>query len=89
MGLLVFLLALPLSVYLLGTILAVLDGGDGALRRLASGFGLAALFVVLTPAEIRFWIGVAFLLVLGAHLATALTIRYVIRSGRWPARHSD
>jgi hypothetical protein len=90
-GVLVFLLALPLSVYLIAGVLAIIDSPSRS--RALAGFtlrlGIFALLVAITPAQNRLWIGAAFLTVLVLHAATTAGIRYAIRSGRWPTERVD
>jgi len=90
-GGLVFLIALPLSVYLLAGILSIVDGPNRS--RTLAGFTLrlavCALLVVLTPAESRIWIGAAFMTVVVLHGLTTVGIRYAVRSGRWPTDRID
>jgi len=88
---LVFLIALPLSVYLIAGVLSIIDGSNRS--RALAGFTLrlsvCALLVVLTPAESRIWIGAAFLTVVVLHGLTTAGIRYAVRSGRWPTERID
>jgi len=90
-GALVFVLALPLSVYLIAGALSLIDGPNRvhALVDFTLRLGFCALFVALTPVESRIWIGIAFLIVLVLHAATAAAARYAIRSGRWPTDRID
>lgn len=88
---LVFLIALPLSVYLLAGVLAVVDGPNRS--RALAGFtlrlGVFAALLALTPVESRAWIGVALLTVIALHTLTTVGVRYAIRSGRWPTQRVD
>ena len=90
-GVLVFLVALPLSVYLIAGILSIIDGPNRS--RALVGFtlrlGVSALLIALTPADDRIWIGGAFLTVLMLHTVTTAGIRYAMRTRRWPTDRID
>ena len=90
-GVLVFLLALPLSVYVLAGMLAILDGGSRATALIGLSLRLAVLclLVVLTPADSRVWIGAAFLTVLILHTGTAVWLRRALRRGHWLTERVD
>lgn len=90
-GVLIFLVALPLSVYLIAGALSIIDGPNRslALARFTLRLGIFALLVALTPAQSRLWIGVAFLTVLVLHTMTIAGIRYAIRTGRWPTERVE
>ncbi|MGD8415497.1 MAG: hypothetical protein PVH91_00425 [Pseudomonadales bacterium] len=89
--LLVFLIALPMSVYLLAGALSLLDGGNRsvALMRLALRLTLFVGLVVLIPTDTRVWAAAAFLTVLVLHVAAPLALRRAITSGRWITERVD
>lgn len=84
-ALLVFLVALPMSVYLLAGALSLLDGGNRSVTVLHLTLRLTLFvgLVVLIPADTRVWAAAAFLTVLVLHVATPLALRRAITSGRW------
>ena len=86
-----FVLALPLCVYLWAGILGLIDGGNPVrvCLRLSLRLGLILLLLAMTQPGGRIWIAVAGLLVVVLHMASQLSLRYVIRSGRWPARRIE
>jgi hypothetical protein len=90
-GTLVFLIALPLSVYLIAGVLSIIDGPNRsrALAAFTLRLAVCALLVVLTPAESRIFIGAAFMTVVVLHGLTSAAIRYAVRSGRWPTERID
>lgn len=87
----VYLVALPLSVYLIAGALSIIDGPNRSLA--LAGFtlrlGICALLIALAPVQSRLWIAAAFLTVLVLHTVTTAGIRYAIRSGRWPTDRID
>lgn len=91
MGALVFLIALPLSVYLLAGMASIVDGPNRS--RALAGFALRllllALLLLLTPVELRIWIGGALVTVVVLHALTTAVVRYAVRSGRWPTGRID
>lgn len=91
MSLVVFLLALPLSVYLIAGALLIIDAANRsrALARLCLRLTVCAGLILLTPAESRIWIAAAFLTVVVLHTATTLATRHAVRAGRWPTERID
>ena len=91
MNLLAFLLALPLSVYLIAGVLQVIDAPNTsrALARLSLRLGVCAGLVLLAPSTSLIWIAAAFLTVVVLHAATTFATRYAIRTGRWPTERVD
>ena len=87
----VFLLALPLSVYLLAGAFMVIDAANrsAALLSFTLRLAICALLVAVLPADSRIWVGAAFLTVLLLHAATSVGARYALRSGRWPTEKVD
>lgn len=86
---LVFLLAMPLTVYALAGCLQVIDqvtssGRFGALLSLSFRLLLIALLALATPAGSRIWILFGALAALLLNVGFSFITRYVIRSGRWP-----
>jgi len=84
-GVLVFLLGLPLAVYTWSGLFLFIDQPSlvHALVRLSFRLVLVAGLIFLTPAGSRIWIGVAFLLVALLHAGAQRLIRYAIRTDRW------
>ncbi len=86
---LVFLLAMPLTVYALAGCLQLIDqasagGRFSALLSLSFRLLLIALLALIAPAESRIWILFGALTALFLHLSVSFTGRYLMRSGRWP-----
>ncbi len=88
-SLLVFLLAMPLTIYSFAGCLQVTDqveasGRFSALLSLSFRLLLFALLVLVTPAESRLWILIGALSALFLTLLMSFAGRYAVRSGRWP-----
>ena len=91
---LVFLLAMPLTVYTLAGCLQVVDQVDvpgrfAALLSLSFRMLLFALLVLVTPAESRLWILFAALTTLLLYFGLSFAGRYLVRSGRWPTERIE
>jgi hypothetical protein len=89
--LLVFLLSLPLAVYVLASFFGLVDLVDQfrAVVRITLRLLLLTAFVLITPPASRIWIAAAFLVVASLHAAAQLLLRYAIRSGRWMTQSID
>ncbi len=86
---LVFVIAMPLTVYTLAGCLQVVDQVDisgrfNALIKLSFRLLLFALLALATPAGARLWIVFGVLVALILNVGLSFTGRYIIRSGRWP-----
>lgn len=86
---LVFLLAMPLTIYTLAGCLQVIDQVDAggrfaALLSLSFRLLLFALLAVATPPGSRMWILLAALSTLLLYLTLSFAGRHLVRSGRWP-----
>ena len=86
---LVFLLAMPLTVYALAGCLQVIDqvsaaGRFSALLSLSFRIVLIALLALAAPAASQIWILFGALAALAFNISLSYLARYVIRSGRWP-----
>ena len=86
---LVFIIAMPLTVYTLAGCLQVVDqvGAAGrfeALLSLSFRLLLFALLALATPPDARLWILYGALVALFLNLTLGYAARYVVRSGRWP-----
>ena len=91
---LVFLISLPLTVYTLSGCLELVDQPDAAgrfraLLRLSFRVMLFVLLTLLTPPPARIWILAAILTAIALQALGQFLIRYLIRSGRWPAERTD
>lgn len=88
---LVFLFSLPLAVYTLAGLFLLIDLPDRFRATMLITVRLAALsvFIIVTPAHARLWIGAGFLLVIILHATTQLFIRHALTSGRWPAERIE
>jgi len=86
---LVFLVAMPLTVYTLAGCLQVIDQVDtsgrfNALLSLSFRLLLFALLVLATPSGSRLWILFGALSSLALTFTFSFASRYLVRSGRWP-----
>lgn len=88
MAFLIYIISLPLSVYLLAGCLQLIDQIDSEhrsrlLMSLVWRLFLLAVLLMVTPAGLRIWIGAAALTVLALFLSAQYGFRRAIRSGRW------
>ena len=90
-GLIVFVIALPMAVYVLAGFFLLIDLTDRfqALQKLTIRLLLLTLLIVITPAESRAWIGAAFATVIALHVVAQTLLRYAIASGRWPTQRIE
>jgi hypothetical protein len=90
-GLLVFLLSLPLAVYFYAGIISLVDRSPQSytLVRLALRSTMVFLLILATPAGSRVWILYGFVLVAVLHLSAQLILRHAIQSGRWSVDRID
>lgn len=94
MAALVFLIALPLTVFTLAGCLQVIDqtssaGRFAALLKVSFRLLLFALLALLTPPESRPWLLYGVLASLVLTFTASAVSRYAIRSGRWPTERID
>lgn len=89
--LLIFLLSLPLAVYVLAGFFGLVDLVDQfrAVVRITLRLLILTAFVLITPAASRIWIVTAFLVVASLHAGAQLLLRHAIRSGRWMTQRVD
>ena len=91
---LVFIIAMPLTVYTLAGCLQVIDQVDAsgrfnALLSLSFRLLLFALLALATPPGSRLWILFGALTSLFLYFALSFAARYVVRSGRWPTERIE
>lgn len=79
------LIGLPLSVYTLAAVFALIDLDDKsrALLRLTSRILLNVLLLLLAGAGVWIWLLTAYLVVITLHAAVFVGIRQALSSGRW------
>lgn len=91
---LVFVLAMPLTVYTLAGCLQMIDQVDAsgrfsALLSLSFRLLLFALLTLATPPGSRLWILFGALTSLILTLTLSFAGRYLVRSGRWPTERIE
>jgi hypothetical protein len=79
------LIGLPLSVYTLAAVFALIDLDDKsrALLRLTSRILLNVLLLLLAGPGVWIWLLTAYLVVITLHAAVFVGIRQALSSGRW------
>ena len=89
--LLTVILSLPLAVWALGGVLAVIDADvrGPAMVRGAVRVVVTLVFSLAVPAGHRWLVVAAFGIVIALHLALVVGGRWLIESGRWPAERID
>ncbi len=85
MGLVLFLVSLPMAVWLIAGVFGLIDQEDkvAALLRLSWRVLLAASIVIVAGHENSFWVAAAFVLVIVLHTAIYGLGRWLITTGRW------
>ena len=93
-ALIAYLISLPLTIYTLAGCLQIIDqrnpaGRFRAVLSLSLRLTLFASLIYITPAPSRIWILAGVLTALLTTTGFQLVIRYLIRTGRWPAGRID